>query len=105
MQRNWIGRSEGAQVDFKVDDSNEKITVFTTRIDTIFGATSIQLAPEHPVVSKLIGNNPELLTRLDQAYARALGLVLRTVCAAAQPICLSIALADQTPSAMYLPSF
>src|SRR5438874_1981901 len=59
MQRNWIGRSEGAQVDFKVADSNEKITVFTTRIDTIFGATSIQLAPEHPVVCKLIGNNPE----------------------------------------------
>src|SRR6201997_1948909 len=45
MQRNWIGRSEGAQIDFKVADSSEKITVFTTRIDTIFGATSIQLAP------------------------------------------------------------
>jgi len=65
MQRNWIGRSEGAQVDFKVADSNEKITVFTTRIDTIFGATSIQVAPEHPIVGKLIGNNPELLSGLD----------------------------------------
>jgi leucyl-tRNA synthetase len=49
MQRNWIGRSEGALVDFAVDESAEKITVFTTRIDTIFGATSVQLAPEHAV--------------------------------------------------------
>jgi leucyl-tRNA synthetase len=49
MQRNWIGRSEGALVDFAVDGSAEKIAVFTTRIDTIFGATSVQLAPEHPV--------------------------------------------------------
>jgi leucyl-tRNA synthetase len=49
MQRNWIGRSEGAHVDFGVDGSAEKITVFTTRIDTIFGATSVQLAPEHAV--------------------------------------------------------
>ncbi len=65
MQRNWIGRSEGAQVEFKVADSDEKITVFTTRIDTIFGATSLQLAPEHPAVSRLIGDDPELLTKLD----------------------------------------
>ena len=49
MQRNWIGRSEGAHVDFAVDGSAEKITVFTTRVDTIFGATSVQLAPEHAV--------------------------------------------------------
>ena len=65
MQRNWIGRSEGAHIDFRVADSGEKITVFTTRIDTIFGATSIQLAPEHPVVGKLIGNDPGLLTQLN----------------------------------------
>jgi leucyl-tRNA synthetase len=49
MQRNWIGRSEGAHVDFAVEGSPEKITVFTTRVDTIFGATSVQLAPEHAV--------------------------------------------------------
>ena len=49
MQRNWIGRSEGTLVDFAVDGAAEKITVFTTRVDTIFGATSVQLAPEHAV--------------------------------------------------------
>ncbi|HEU4415513.1 MAG TPA: leucine--tRNA ligase [Candidatus Angelobacter sp.] len=81
MQRNWIGRSEGALVDFAVDASvsgKEKITVFTTRIDTIYGATSIQLAPEHPMVSELIGNDPHLLSRVEdltreQARAKAEG--------------------------------
>ena len=72
MQRNWIGRSEGAEIDFtfersvkEIRDENlgistptdrrerEKIRVFTTRIDTIFGATSVQLAPEHPLVTAL----------------------------------------------------
>jgi len=66
MQRNWIGRSEGAQVDFAIARSSDKISVFTTRIDTIYGATSIQLAPEHPLVSKLIGDDPERLSRLDE---------------------------------------
>ncbi|MBI2683627.1 MAG: leucine--tRNA ligase [Acidobacteriales bacterium] len=63
MQRNWIGRSEGAQVDFTLESPGPhgaKITVFTTRIDTIFGATSVQLAPEHPVVQDLIAANPEI---------------------------------------------
>jgi leucyl-tRNA synthetase len=59
MQRNWIGRSEGAFVDFKIDGGAGKITVFTTRIDTIFGATSVLLAPEHPLVAELIGQNEE----------------------------------------------
>ncbi len=53
MQRNWIGRSVGAEIDFMVEDSNEKITVFTTRIDTIFGATFMVMAPEHPLVVKI----------------------------------------------------
>jgi leucyl-tRNA synthetase len=51
MQRNWIGRSEGTEVEFAVENRSEKIRVFTTRIDTIFGATSIQLAPEYPLVA------------------------------------------------------
>jgi leucyl-tRNA synthetase len=68
MQRNWIGRSEGALVDFKVDgaiNTSDKITVFTTRIDTIFGATSIQLAPEHPLVAELVGNDPHLHSKVE----------------------------------------
>lgn len=54
MQRNWIGKSEGALVDFKVKDRDETITVFTTRPDTLFGATFFLLAPEHPMVDKLV---------------------------------------------------
>ena len=53
MQRNWIGRSEGAEVDFPVVGLEEKITVFTTRPDTLFGATYMVLAPEHPLVDKV----------------------------------------------------
>ncbi|MFA6457679.1 MAG: leucine--tRNA ligase, partial [Bacteroidota bacterium] len=50
MQKNWIGRSEGAEVDFAIVNSTEKIRIFTTRPDTIFGATYMVLAPEHPLV-------------------------------------------------------
>jgi leucyl-tRNA synthetase len=53
MQRNWIGKSEGANVDFKIQDSEDRITVFTTRPDTLFGATYMVLAPEHPLVDKV----------------------------------------------------
>lgn len=53
MQRNWIGKSEGAEVTFKVDGSDDKIKVFTTRPDTLFGVTYVVLAPEHPLVDKL----------------------------------------------------
>lgn len=53
MQRNWIGRSEGAEVDFRVDGSNEMIRVFTTRPDTLFGATYMVLAPEHRLVDEI----------------------------------------------------
>jgi leucyl-tRNA synthetase len=53
MQRNWIGRSTGCEIDFSVDGSDDKIRVFTTRPDTLFGATFMSLAPEHPMVEKL----------------------------------------------------
>jgi leucyl-tRNA synthetase len=73
MQRNWIGRSQGALVDFKLDGpagpAGDKIPVFTTRVDTIFGATSVQLAPEHPMVADLVGDNSELYTKVDQLTA------------------------------------
>src|SRR5215472_11724240 len=60
MQRNWIGRSEGTEVDFGVENRPEKIRVFTTRVDTIYGATSVQLAPEHPLVSALAAEDSGL---------------------------------------------
>jgi leucyl-tRNA synthetase len=53
MQRNWIGRSEGAEVDFAVQGGSEKIRVFTTRIDTIYGCTYVVLAPDHKLVAKV----------------------------------------------------
>ena len=52
QQRNWIGKSEGSEIEFKIKDSQEKIEVFTTRADTIFGATYVVLAPEHELVEK-----------------------------------------------------
>jgi leucyl-tRNA synthetase len=70
MQRNWIGRSEGALVDFAVSESAEKISVFTTRIDTIFGATSVQLAPEHPVAKNFAAGNPLLAAQIDEMLAQ-----------------------------------
>jgi leucyl-tRNA synthetase len=78
MQRNWIGRSEGTLVDFKLDygpdhksfgPAGSTITVFTTRVDTIFGATSVQLAPEHPIVADLCVQNPDLRAKVDQLIA------------------------------------
>lgn len=56
LQRNWIGKSEGAYVTFKVADTDENFTVFTTRCDTLFGATYCVLAPELPLVDKIVTN-------------------------------------------------
>jgi leucyl-tRNA synthetase len=73
MQRNWIGRSEGTLVDFKLegatDPATSTISVFTTRVDTIFGATSLQLAPQHPLVTRLTKHNDLLRTEVDQLIA------------------------------------
>ena len=54
MQRNWIGKSHGAEVDFKVKDYDETLTVFTTRVDTIYGTTFMVLAPEYPSVLDMV---------------------------------------------------
>jgi leucyl-tRNA synthetase len=70
MQRNWIGRSEGTLVDFGVDGSEEKITVFTTRVDTIFGATSVQLAPEHAVAKSFAQSDAVLAGQIEEMLAQ-----------------------------------
>jgi leucyl-tRNA synthetase len=70
MQRNWIGRSEGTLVEFKLDGAPDStIAVFTTRVDTIYGATSVQLAPQHPLVAALARNNDPLRAQVDQLIA------------------------------------
>ncbi len=73
MQQNWIGRSEGTLVDFDlggtVGPAGSTITVFTTRVDTIYGATSVQLAPEHPIVADLAARNADLRVKVEQLVA------------------------------------
>jgi leucyl-tRNA synthetase len=68
MQRNWIGRSEGTEVDFFLADDPERtrIRVFTTRVDTIFGATSVQLAPQHALVAAFTASDSNLKDRVDE---------------------------------------
>ena len=69
MQRNWIGKSEGALIDFNIQGTDEKYTVFTTRADTLFGATYSVLAPEHPLVAKI--TTPEQKEVVEQYVAFA----------------------------------
>ncbi len=59
MQRNWIGRSVGCDVQFTVDGLGETLTIFTTRVDTIFGATFVAIAPEHPLAAKARSTAPD----------------------------------------------
>ena len=62
MQRNWIGRSTGAEVDFKIDGLKEKLRVFTTRPDTLFGATYMVISPEHELIQKItVPENSEIV--------------------------------------------
>ena len=73
MQKNWIGKSLGAEITFKVKDSNESFVVFTTRADTLFGCTYCCLAPEHPLVKKLATkeNLPAILCYLDEVKSKS----------------------------------
>ena len=66
MQRNWIGRSEGIEIDFPIKNSDKNLTVFTTRPDTLFGVTYIAIAPQHPLAKKAAEHQPELQHFLDE---------------------------------------
>ncbi len=59
MQKNWIGKSMGAEIHFPLEGSKEVIKVFTTRQDTVFGATFMSLAPEHPLALSLSKGTPQ----------------------------------------------
>ncbi len=59
MQANWIGRSEGIEFKLKIDNTDQELSVFTTRIDTVFGITYMSIAPEHPLLKELLAGKPE----------------------------------------------
>jgi leucyl-tRNA synthetase len=69
MQRNWIGKSEGVTFSFDVDEVDAQIEVFTTRIDTVFGATFVAVAPEHPVVARIFEKFPKARRRVEEFAA------------------------------------
>lgn len=60
MQKNWIGKSFGTEVEFEVEKTGEKLPVFTTRVDTMYGVTYCVLAPEHPMVKEILAENPSI---------------------------------------------
>lgn len=66
MQRNWIGRSEGIEIDFALINSKDKITIFTTRPDTLFGVTYLAISPQHPLAIKLAEEDPQTATFFEQ---------------------------------------
>jgi leucyl-tRNA synthetase len=70
MQRNWIGRSDGLEADFAVEGSGDKIRIFTTRADTLFGVTYMAIAPQHPLASKLM-EDPAALDQIKEHYGDA----------------------------------
>lgn len=74
MQRNWIGRSEGVEIEFELPGLDRSLTVFTTRADTLFGATFVSIAPEHPLavaLARLGGRGPEASRFLEKVAARS----------------------------------
>jgi leucyl-tRNA synthetase len=74
MQRNWIGRSDGTAIDFRLRELDRTVTVFTTRVDTLFGATFLTLAPEHPLVEELVAGTErqeEVLEYVRRASVRS----------------------------------
>lgn len=73
MQRNWIGRSEGTEVDFTVEGSGEKIRIFTTRVDTIYGATCVILAPGHTLIKEWMPNDERVKAMIDEVARRGPG--------------------------------
>jgi leucyl-tRNA synthetase len=70
MQRNWIGRSEGTEVDFGIEDRSDKIRIFTTRVDTIYGATCVILAPGHPLIKEWMPDDPRVKNMIDDIARR-----------------------------------
>jgi leucyl-tRNA synthetase len=70
MQKNWIGRSTGVEVDFRIDGLGETIRIFTTRQDTLFGATFVCLAPNHPLAERLVSDTSDL-EKLKARYGKA----------------------------------
>ena len=78
-QINWIGKSTGAEIDFTIEETNDKLTVYTTRCDTLFGVTFMVVAPEHPILEKL----KDIITNMDevreyQEYAKSKSAFERT---------------------------
>jgi leucyl-tRNA synthetase len=67
MQEEWIGRSEGARIDFSITETGEKLPIFTTRPDTVYGVTFMSLAPEHPLIEKLVKGTPQEKKVMDAA--------------------------------------
>ncbi len=73
-QKNWIGRSEGSEIDFRISNSDEKIRIFTTRADTIMGVTYLAIAPEHSLMSVLleqVSNKDEVLAYIESAKKKS----------------------------------